>query len=598
MKKKLLCLMLAALMLTSVCAFAEGEIEQPTPPAAEPAAEAETAPQAESTPAPQPETEQEQPPMIDVDASPGANESEIIEVPIEPEGVFQFGDLYGEQLSVDFEEAMPALCAAVFADEADDGSFTTAKRATFAVRLREAILNLTPSVDLRDLNINYDGDKPEGQRTNYTGLNSTISAVLNSVPQSFVCASEGMKYSISGGRFTMLSLNLKANAAAMRADYDSEKHAVLNSLFPNGTSGMSKAEIALAIHDYLALHTRYDYTLTNSNMHNSYGALVNGIAVCQGYALAYIDLLREVGVESYFVSSSNLNHGWNVINTESGWYYSDVTWDDPRPNIGEYTNDGDYMGYCQHDYFMNTTAQIEQNHFAVNNTTYDAAMSVIFGKKPIAAEEAHPNSAFWSGIRCGMVRINGTWYYNDSPFYIKQEESPKMPFMKGKICSTPYGTERQPDKVIAENATPFAVVDGSLVYGRFSAQFVTDAIMCYDTATGAARKLADVAGDTMVTEIAAGRLNLNNGLYDRGTVVYTDANSNLYTIKPNQSLDLGDVNTDGRLTIADVTLICRHIMGQAQLSGAALAAADINSDGSVGVADAVLLCQMISEGNE
>ena len=123
-------------------------------------------------------------------------------------------------------------------------------------------------------------------------------------------------------------------------------------------------------------------------------------------------------------------------------------------------------------------------------------------------------------------------------------------------------------------------------------------ILSVDTATGAVRKLADVAGDTMVTEIAAGRLNLNNGLYDRGTVVYTDANSNLYTIKPNQSLDLGDVNTDGRLTIADVMLICRHIMGQAQLSGAALAAADINSDGSVGVADAVLLCQMISEGNE
>ena len=196
-----------------------------------------------------------------------------------------------------------------------------------------------------------------------------------------------------------------------------------------------------------------------------------------------------------------------------------------------------------------------------------------------------------------MVRINGTWYYNDSAFRGMPSGSTYLPYMKGNICSTPYGTERQAN-IIAENATPFAAVDGSLVYGRFSAQFVTDAIMCYDTATGAARKLADVAGDTMVTEIAAGRLNLNNGLYDRGTVVYTDANSNLYTIKPNQSLDLGDVNTDGRLTIADVTLICRHIMGQAQLSGAALAAADINSDGSVGVADAVLLCQMISEGNE
>ena len=591
MKKKLLCIILAALMLTSVCAFAEGEIEQPTPPAAEPAAEAETAPQAESTPAPQPETEQEQPPMIDVDASPGANESEIIEVPIEPEGVFQFGDLYGEQLSVDFEEAMPALCAAVFADEADDGSLTAAKLAEFTNRLCSAIKNLEASVNLEDLNIKY--------TENSIGiLKRRYNAVLNSVAESFVCTAGGSVYTYyPDGNLVQLSLGLKTNAAAMLSDYNNEKKAALSSLFPNGAADMTKTEIALAIHDYIALHTRYDYTLTNSNMHNSYGALVNGIAVCQGYALAYIDLLREVGVESYFVSSSNLNHGWNVINSGSGWYYSDVTWDDPRPNRGEYTNDGDYMGYCQHDYFMNTTEQIQQNHFAVNNTTYDASMSVIFGTTPIVAAKEHTNSAFWSGIKCGMVRINGTWYYNDSAFWGIPSGSTYLPYMKGNICSTPYGTERQTN-IIAENATPFAAVDGSLVYGRFSAQFVTDAIMCYDTATGVVRKLADVAGDTMVTEIAAGRLNLNNGLYDRGTVVYTDANSNLYTIKPNQSLDLGDVNTDGRLTIADVTLICRHIMGQAQLSGAALAAADINSDGSVGVADAVLLCQMISEGNE
>jgi len=100
-----------------------------------------------------------------------------------------------------------------------------------------------------------------------------------------------------------------------------------------------------------------------------------------------------------------------------------------------------------------------------------------------------------------------------------------------------------------------------------------------------------------VTEIGAGRLNIGNSIYPRGTVVYADMNSQLYTIVPSETA-AGDVDLDGVLTIADVTLICRHIMGQAQLSGAALAAADINSDGSVGVADAVLLCQMISEGNE
>ena len=509
--------------------------------------------------------------------------------------MFQFGDFYGEQLSIDFEQNLPAR-AAVFADETDDGSFTTAKRATFAARLREAILNLTPSVDLRDLNINYDGDKPKGQRTNYTGLNSTISAVLNSVPQSFVCASEGMKYSISGGRFTMLSLNLKANAAAMRADYDSEKQAVLNSLFPSGTSGMSKTEIALAIHDYIALHTRYDYTLTNSNMYNAYGVLVNGLAVCHGYALAYMDLLSENGVDSYFVSSENIKHGWLIIYTEKGWYHSDVTWDDPKLEAGDYTNDGDYMGYCQHDYFMNTEANIKASHF--KNVSYDATTSVLFGKTPIAAVTAHDNSGFWSGIRCGMAYIDGKWYYNDSMLWGQNVNGTEVRHTKGKIYSTPYGTERQANDVIAENATAFAVVDRSLVYGKFSTQSVTDAIMCYNTENGTVRKLKDVAGDTIVTEIAAGRLNLNNSFYGRGTVVYVDMNGQLYTVNPKEVPGKGDVNADGKIDIADVILICRYIMGDAVLSGTEFAAADINNDGKVNAADGVLLCQMISEGNE
>ena len=588
MKKKLLCLMLAALMLTSVCAFAEGETTEP-----EQTIEPEQIIEPEQTAEPEPDAEDA--PLIDVDATPAPSGNETIEIPAELDGVFQFGDFYGEQLSIDFEQNLPAR-AAVFADETDDGSFTTAKRATFAVRLREAILNLTPSVDLRDLNINYDGDKPEGQRTNYTGLNSTISAVLNSVPQSFVCASEGMKYSISGGRFTMLSLNLKANAAAMRADYDSEKQAVLNSLFPGGTSGMSKTEIALAIHDYLALHTRYDYTLTNSNMHNSYGALVNGIAVCQGYALAYIDLLREVDVKSYFVSSKNINHAWLIIETEKGWYHSDVTWDDPKLEAGDYTNDGDYMGYCQHDYFMNTEANIRASHF--KSATYDATTSVLFDTTPVAAATAHENSGFWQDIYCGMAYIDGKWYYNDSMLWKQTVNGTVVRHTIGKIYSTPYGTSRQSDKVIAENATAFAVVDRSLVYGKFSTQSVTDAIMCYDTATGAARKLADVEGDTMVTEIAAGRLNLNNSFYGRGTVVYVDMNGQLYTVNPKEVPGKGDVNADGKIDIADVILICRYIMGDAVLSGTEFAAADINNDGKVNAADGVLLCQMISEGNE
>ena len=495
---------------------------------------------------------------------------------------------------------MPARAPAYISKD-DNGELTTEKRNIFIERLRNAILNLTPSIDLHDLNINYDGDKPKGQRPNNTGLDSTISAVLNSVPESFVCENKGMTYSIVNGKFDTLSLGLKPNAAQMRKDYDNEKQAAKETLFPKGTGDMSKTEIALAIHDYIALHTRYDHAAVakpseNPNMFNAYGALVNGLAVCHGYALAYMDLLSKNGVKSYFVSSKNIDHAWLIIETEKGWYHSDVTWDDPRLEAGDYTNDGDYMGYCQHDYFMNTEANIRASHF--KNATYDATTSVLFDKTPAAAATAHENSGFWSGIRCGMAYIGGKWYYNDSKLWKQNVNGTEVRHTKGKICLTPYGTERQANNVIAENATAFAVVDGSLVYGRFSAQFVTDAIMCYDTATGAARKLADVAGDTMVTEIAAGRLNLNNMFYGRGTVVYTDMNYQLHTVNPKEVPGKGDVNADGKIDIADVILICRYIMGDAVLSGTEFAAADINNDGKVNAADGVLLCQMISEGNE
>ncbi len=572
MKKKLLCLVLAALMLTSVCAFAEGETET---------IEQEQTIEPEQTN--EPEQDAEEAPLIDVDATPAPDENETVEITAELDGVFQFGDLYGEQLSLDFEQTLPAMIS-TFADETDDGSLTTAKLAEFTLRVQKAILDMSPSVEISDLNINY-------SESIQKVLMARISAVMNSEARSFVYGNS-VSFTSNGTKFIMISLNLKADAKGMRDYYDSEKQAVLNALFPNGTSGMTKTEIALAIHDYLALHTRYDFEFTNTNMHNAYGALVNGIAVCQGYAMAYMDLLKEMDVGSYFVSSENLNHGWNIIETENGWYYSDVTWDDPGIS-GEYTNDSDYMGYCGHSNFINTAAQLRASHF--KNVLDDSIVKIATGSSPVVTYNEHPNSAFWAGLECGMVYTNGLWYYNDAVL----KSSTNGIYMRGNICSTPYGTERQAN-VIAADATPFAAVDGSLVYARFSADYVTDAIMCYDTATGAVKRLAaPIDSGTMVTEIAAGRLNIGNEFCARGMVVYADANSKLYRpIEPNTIFTIGDVNGDGKLTIADVTLICRHIMGQTQLSGAALTAADINADGSVGVADAVLLCQMISEGNE
>ena len=56
----------------------------------------------------------------------------------------------------------------------------------------------------------------------------------------------------------------------------------------------------------------------------------------------------------------------------------------------------------------------------------------------------------------------------------------------------------------------------------------------------------------------------------------------------------GDANGDGSVNIADVALICRYIMGEAQLSADARELCDMNGDGSINVTDAVLVCMTVA----
>ncbi|MGN1130029.1 MAG: transglutaminase domain-containing protein [Ruminococcus sp.] len=117
---------------------------------------------------------------------------------------------------------------------------------------------------------------------------------------------------------------------------------------------MSEFERALYLHDYLVNNCEYDENVDEENdedQYSSYGALVNKLAVCEGYAEAYHYLLSCVGINSLNISgfSDGDDHEWNIVNIDGEWYHTDVTWDD----CGE-----EYM----YDYFNLTTNQIEKDH--------------------------------------------------------------------------------------------------------------------------------------------------------------------------------------------------------------------------------------------
>ena len=130
-------------------------------------------------------------------------------------------------------------------------------------------------------------------------------------------------------------------------------------------SDLKKDIKALLLHDRLAVWVEYDKANLQANTvpdidHTMYGALVNRVAVCDGYAEAYVYLLDKVGVESDVVRSEQLNHAWNIVQIGGKYYHVDVTWDDPTWDI---------TGRVNHDNFLLSSAALYANGHTA--TDYD-----------------------------------------------------------------------------------------------------------------------------------------------------------------------------------------------------------------------------------
>ncbi len=84
------------------------------------------------------------------------------------------------------------------------------------------------------------------------------------------------------------------------------------------------------LHDLLCLQTTYD--MDAANAHSAYGALVEGRAVCDGYARAMTLLLRLSGIECGMVQgeirSTGGAHAWNLVKVNGAYTWLDVTNDD------------------------------------------------------------------------------------------------------------------------------------------------------------------------------------------------------------------------------------------------------------------------------
>lgn len=105
----------------------------------------------------------------------------------------------------------------------------------------------------------------------------------------------------------------------------------------NIDDSMSDYDKCVAIHDYLAGNVVYSNELLaglNSSFTvdwgiTAYGAMVDNLSICQGYADAFKMLTTMCGMESrqIFGTGSGEPHNWNLIQLDGNWYHVDCTQD-------------------------------------------------------------------------------------------------------------------------------------------------------------------------------------------------------------------------------------------------------------------------------
>ncbi|MBP3435199.1 MAG: hypothetical protein J6K62_02580 [Clostridia bacterium] len=109
-------------------------------------------------------------------------------------------------------------------------------------------------------------------------------------------------------------------------------------LLEKAAYGQTEYDRELILHDALADRVKY---VDGTNAHNLYGALVEGKAVCEGYARAFQYLLYQAGMQCLFVEGTSVRpgsskgeaHAWNVVKINGKYYHTDVTWDDQSDSL-------------------------------------------------------------------------------------------------------------------------------------------------------------------------------------------------------------------------------------------------------------------------
>ncbi len=217
---------------------------------------------------------------------------------------------------------------------------------------------------------------------------------------SYYSNSDGSVFDI-GFTFTMAYYS----TAEQEAELDTAVDSLLTEL---DLSAKTDYEKVCGIYDYICDNVVYDYEHLDMGtdyplMFTAYAALMDGTAVCQGYANLFYRLALELGVDTRIITGdAGGPHAWNIVELDDKYYYLDATWDAPLAEI-------DYP----YEYFL-----LGSETFYIDHTPESEYLATDFlAKYPIDTKNYvhtkpedpdEPETVIASGY-CGNNGNNVTW---------------------------------------------------------------------------------------------------------------------------------------------------------------------------------------------
>ena len=162
------------------------------------------------------------------------------------------------------------------------------------------------------------------------------------------------------------------------------------------------------VHEWLVQNIAYDREHLSDDVqddHNLRGALLEGTAVCDGYAKTYALTLRKLGITGVLVTSKDLGHAWNMVELDGNWYQVDCTWDDP-------VDGSDQLGYCMHKHLLCTTEEMNTNHNddGDDSVAFDLENLGTQNIVNLATDDTYENT-WWKDKKSAIFPCGGDWYY-------------------------------------------------------------------------------------------------------------------------------------------------------------------------------------------